>query len=192
MDLRFYETNSNICNYYFFETGVKLDDISQWRDSLSKENLTDGVVGESVKDETIRKSLTFFLDQSSYPTVYEQIHNMVGTANQSCFKFKLSAMSERIQYSEYRSEDSGFYNWHMDVSPSKSRRKLSLVVQLSDESEYDGGELQIQTSQTVPVIMSKTQGSVIVFPSYLLHRVTPVTRGIRRSLVVWIDGPPFR
>ena len=99
-------------------------------------------------------------------------------------------MAEKIQYAEYHDADQGFYDWHIDVTPTKSRRKLSIVVQLSDPSEYDGGELQIQTGLLEPVTIGKTKGLAVVFPTYLLHRVTPVTRGVRRSLVCWIDGPP--
>jgi PKHD-type hydroxylase len=192
MDLSFRETNHNLGNFYFFEKGVPVDDINAWRYRLSKEKLIDGFIGDSVKNNTVRRSLACFIDPSSYSDVYNAIKGLVENANNTCFKFNLTDMSEKVQYSEYKATDQGFYDWHMDITPLKSRRKLSVVVQLSDESEYDGGELQIQTGLTEPVTMGKTKGLVTVFPSYLLHRVTPVTRGVRRSLVVWIDGPPFR
>jgi PKHD-type hydroxylase len=75
------------------------------------------------------------------------------------------------------------------MGPRKARRKLSLVCQLSDPSEYEGGELQINTGEIFTP--EKQKGTVILFPSYLLHRVTPVTKGTRRSLVLWIEGPAF-
>ena len=71
-----------------------------------------------------------------------------------------------------------------------SSRKISIVVQLSDPLEYEGGELQISDGGTNRVC-EKTKGTIIIFPSYLLHRVTPVTKGTRRSLVLWVTGPPF-
>ena len=72
-----------------------------------------------------------------------------------------------------------------------SRRKISITVQLSDPSEYEGGDLQIKINagqSDTP----KGLGNVVIFPSYLLHRVTPVTKGLRRSLVLWITGPAFK
>ena len=87
------------------------------------------------------------------------------------------------------SEDEGYYDWHVDMGPGKANRKLSLVCQLSDPSEYEGGELQIHTGQIHTV--EKKKGLVVIFPSYLLHCVTPVTSGKRQTLVLWIEGPPF-
>ena len=88
--------------------------------------------------------------------------------------------------------DGGHYDWHMDTGPDQfSRRKISITVQLSDPSEYEGGDLQLKINsghQNTP----KGFGTVVIFPSYLLHRVTPVTGGLRKSLVLWITGPAFK
>ena len=70
-------------------------------------------------------------------------------------------------------------------------RKISISVQLDDENDYMGGDLQFYTKQTLTNAPRK-KGTVIMFPSYLLHRVTPVVKGVRHSLVTWISGPPFR
>jgi PKHD-type hydroxylase len=70
-------------------------------------------------------------------------------------------------------------------------RKLSFVIQLSDPKDYKGGELQIHLSDT-PEVMKKEQGTLIAFPSYILHEVTPITKGKRYSLVGWITGKPFK
>jgi PKHD-type hydroxylase len=74
---------------------------------------------------------------------------------------------------------------------NNSPRKLSMVLQLSDPSEYDGGDLEFYV-QSEPIKAEKKKGIVYVFPSWVLHRVTPVTRGTRRSLVMWIAGPKFK
>jgi PKHD-type hydroxylase len=79
----------------------------------------------------------------------------------------------------------------MACKDGSSPRKLSLILQLSDATEYEGGELQLKDSSDHTAVERK-KGHLIAFPSYLLHRVTPVTKGIRRSLVVWISGPAFR
>ena len=84
------------------------------------------------------------------------------------------------------------YGWHQDyggkIAPS---RKLSLVLQLSDPAQYEGGNLQVMTGGE-PANVRKQRGLIAAFPAYTLHQVTPVTQGTRQSLVAWISGPPFR
>jgi PKHD-type hydroxylase len=82
------------------------------------------------------------------------------------------------------------YNWHQDFGTGVSR-KLSNVVQLSDPSEYEGGNLQIMTNSGVQRIRKK-RGLAVAFPSFTFHTVTPVTAGTRQSLVAWVSGAPFR
>jgi PKHD-type hydroxylase len=114
--------------------------------------------------------------------------NAITEENELRYGFELSGTSEKVQYTVYTSEEQGHYDWHIDaMKPLK--RKLSAVVQLSDPSEYEGGELQIQNGGIH--IVEKKKGTCVVFPSWMSHRVTPVTKGVRRSLVVWVEGPPF-
>jgi PKHD-type hydroxylase len=82
------------------------------------------------------------------------------------------------------------YGWHQDYGGEISR-KLSLVLQLSDPSEYEGGNLQVKTSSE-PQTVKKQRGFIAAFPSYVLHQVTPVTKGNRQSLVAWVSGPQFK
>jgi PKHD-type hydroxylase len=118
----------------------------------------------------------------------------VGQCNKEFFNFDISSLHENLQYTEYDESYQGRYDWHFDVGegPLNCGRKLSVSIQLSDPSEYDGGDLQFSLDGDRTVIAEKDQGTMIIFPSYLRHRVTPVTRGARRSLVTWITGPPFR
>jgi PKHD-type hydroxylase len=99
-----------------------------------------------------------------------------------------------MQFTEYHASEGGKYDWHHDVDWNNNDgtdRKLSLTVQLSDPSDYDGGDFEFSEVEQLP-IAAKKQGTVMVFPSYLAHRVTPVTRGVRRSLVAWFSGPTWR
>ncbi|MGB0178111.1 MAG: 2OG-Fe(II) oxygenase, partial [Owenweeksia sp.] len=83
-------------------------------------------------------------------------------------------------------------DWHMDFGAGEiSHRKLSMTVQLSDPADYEGGDLEFMINQKV-VTAPRTRGTVIVFPSFILHRVTPVTKGVRHSVVGWVSGTPFR
>ena len=116
-------------------------------------------------------------------------------ANRNAFGFNIDYLPD-IQYTTYTAEQNGKYDWHCDTfwaNPSAYDRKLSIVIQLTDPSEYEGGDFQIDPQYPqLPVDQIKAKGSVIVFPSFLNHRVTPVTHGVRRSLVSWIQGPKFR
>jgi PKHD-type hydroxylase len=100
---------------------------------------------------------------------------------------------ETAQYTVYQAEGQGdTYDWHIDTmgKGNAGQRKLSIVLQLSDQQEYEGGELWLH-GHTKEVVQ-KAKGLLVAFPSYTLHRVTPVTAGIRRTLVTWILGPQFR
>jgi len=126
--------------------------------------------------------------------LYDKLAWITRQLNGQFYQFDLSGFYEDFQYTVYQSETQGFYDWHLDRGPTETGsppRKLSLVVQLSDPYEYEGGELQILTSNQARSLVKK-RGLIVAFPSFMLHRVTPVTSGIRRSLVVWATGPAFK
>jgi PKHD-type hydroxylase len=112
--------------------------------------------------------------------------------NRDYFGFDLWGF-ESAQYTVYTDEGKGsMYDWHIDTmgKGNTGQRKLSLVLQLSDPQDYEGGELWLHGNSKV--IAEKQKGLLYAFPSYTLHRVTPVTSGLRRTLVLWILGPQFR
>lgn len=100
-----------------------------------------------------------------------------------------------IQYTEYRHEVLGKYDDHHDVNWERADgrdRKLSIVIQLSDHDDYEGGYFKFKEVQTPLIKDFLVKGSVLVFPSYLVHSVSPVTKGVRKSLVAWFEGPNWR
>ena len=105
-----------------------------------------------------------------------------------------------IQLTTYQGSDEGYYDWHQDcflTQDSPYQRKLSFIMQLSDPSEYEGGDLMFTRQyskgwDTEKAQIIKQKGTVIIFPSFYTHQVTPVTKGTRRSLVSWIEGPAWR
>ena len=120
----------------------------------------------------------------------EKLEEAIAHINEQFFGFDLEGFAEAFQYTLYR--EGGWYGWHVDKGENTAApRKLSLTIQLSAPDEYEGGEFQINNGSEV-LQFGREQGRVLAFPSWVLHQVTPVSRGTRRSLVVWIHGAPFR
>jgi PKHD-type hydroxylase len=122
--------------------------------------------------------------------MYQRLTDIITALNTGYFKFDLFGFIESFQFTEYNAP-SGHYGKHIDCMSNGAVRKLSFVLQLSNPKDYEGGELQTHTSST-PDVMKKEQGTIIAFPSYILHEVTPITKGKRYSLVGWITGKPFK
>ena len=116
---------------------------------------------------------------------------MIVEANNVMWKFDLSTMNEQIQYTEYYGSNEGGYEWHMDCGEKiQNQRKISVTVQLSDSNEYEGGDLEFNIGRKLTA--QRGIGTAVIFPSFYLHRVTPVTSGIRKSFVLWVGGEPYR
>ncbi len=146
---------------------------------------------------SIRRSKVSWLKEEDIPWLYPRIEYIAQQLNGQHYDFDLWGLNEDVQYTVYTAEDNGFYRWHQDQYTSiennidlRLPRKFSITIQLTDPTEYDGGDLKIHDGNILTA--PKEHGIAIAFPSWQLHCVTPVTRGIRRSLVVWITGPRFR
>lgn len=120
--------------------------------------------------------------------VYQRLATIVAWVNQA-FQFELLGFADALQYTVYGIGHK--FDWHVDIGAGQaSNRKVSITVQLSDESSYEGGGLQFISAPDMT--MPKSRGTAILFPSYLAHRVADVTDGLRCSLVGWAAGQPFR
>lgn len=142
----------------------------------------------------IRSSTIRWLDvQGIDADIAQYLMQFVKRSNRTNFGFDITEMNE-IQFTEYYGTENGKYDWHHDVffeNMMPYDRKLSIVVQLSDPADYDGGQFEFFNMPS-PGDTFKQRGSVLVFPSFFPHRVLPVTRGERDSLVSWIEGPKWR
>lgn len=143
-------------------------------------------------DEEIRNSKITFLDfeNSNNMWIFQKIVPRFVGINDNHFKFDIVGFQEAFQFTEYNAP-SGHYGDHTDKLLKGNVRKLSLVIQLSNPDDYEGGELQLMLGGE-PFTVPKEQGSMVVFPSYILHRVTPTTKGTRHTLVGWSTGAPFK
>lgn len=122
--------------------------------------------------------------------VYRKVTDIVLNLNSRFFQFDLFGINEAFQFTNYIAP-AGKYGKHIDRSINIPVRKLSISIQLSNPEEYEGGELKI-FDRDEGIVMSKEQGTLIMFPSYTLHEVTPVTKGERNSLVTWVTGKQFK
>ena len=207
----------NISNYYWYFTSAippKIcDDIIKYGLSKSESMARTGGYGDrkltydEIKDmKKKRNSDLVWLDDT---WIYKELHPYIHQANKAAgWNFDWDR-SESCQFTKYKLNQ--YYDWHCDGwdkpydKPNTEEhgkvRKLSMTCQLTDGSEYEGGELEFDFRNNEPYTTEKNlrqakeilpKGSIIVFPSFVWHRVKPVTKGVRYSLVVWSIGDPFK
>jgi PKHD-type hydroxylase len=174
-------------------TNEELDKIIEIGNTLEQRKAVVG--GNSVEDDIskIRESQVSWIEMNEETVwIYDRLAYVARSLNGQFYKFDLYGFNEDLQFTTYDSEKSGHYTWHRDSGTSRnsSPRKFSLVLQLTDPNDYEGGDLEVFTASE-PNKVDKERGMITAFPSYTLHRVTPITKGIRKSLVVWVTGPAF-
>lgn len=178
-------------------TDDELNKIALIGDSLP---LTEGVTASDAlnpsvysTDHSIRKNLNSWIPlQDNTFFIYDKLCAAVSSLNAQFFQFDIHGFMDRLQYTVYDDSES-HYDWHIDKLPYSTvpPRKLTAVLMLSNNDDYEGGDLQILTSNE-PTTLEKKKGRVYVFPTYTLHRVTPVTKGKRLTLVGWACGNKFK
>ena len=123
--------------------------------------------------------------------MYKDLEKIMKTTNGNHFGFDNMQITEPAQYTEY--PEGGFYDWHIDNDVNCAHeppvRKISMTCLLSPESEFEGGDLELMSEGKVAKLK---QGHAIFFASFLRHRVKPVIKGNRKSLVMWFGGTPFK
>lgn len=153
---------------------------------------TTGHGGTSAVNPTLRKSTVRWLDYADLDLLwlFRRLDAKALLANQS-FGMDLQHSSVEWQFTEYDSKDLEHYGWHEDSSSRIKKpmdRKLTMIMQLTDASAYDGGKFELK-GDPIPDTYFRNAGDVLFFRSALTHQAQPVTRGIRHSLVSWIHGP---
>ncbi len=146
-----------------------------------------------VASPALRRAGLVWLDEAgAHAWVMAAVVDVVAKVNRQ-FAFVLDGFEERLQIARYEAADAGHFDWHGDTGggPLAARRKLTVVIQLTDPASYAGGVLELNPDGRIRAA-DCTQGSATVFPSVTLHRVTPVTGGVRHSLTTWVHGPPLR
>ena len=149
-------------------------------------------------DSTYRRSTIRFIEKSDtkFEFLFDRLWKNAIEANNLWFKLQISKL-DYIQFAEYNHTEQAEYKRHHDVfwinDDPTYHRKLSGIVQLSDPSKYEGGKFELfDVLQTPDPDEVKKQGTVLFFPSFIPHAVTPTTKGTRYSLAIWFDGPKWR
>jgi PKHD-type hydroxylase len=189
----------NLCNE-IIKFGLSKKDQIAWTGDKKPDERNKKEIQFSRK---IRKSNVTWLSE---PWIYEELNQVIHKANQNAGWNYQWDYNEACQFTIYKKGQ--FYDWHCDnykepykehVNPNLigKTRKLSLTLQLSDPKDYSGGELEFDmtVNKNKPyreVLKNKPQGTIVVFPSFIEHRVKPVKKGIRYSLVNWSCGQPWK
>jgi len=183
------EKDKDLLSYYWYEgilTPAKCEEMIKIGKSYPKQtattfaNSTSEVRNSEVRWVPLNKDTQF---------IFDLIRECCEEANKNLFKVDITGFTEDLQFTEY--EGAGkHYDWHPDIGPGKNKRKLTVVIQLSDPKDYTGGDLIVQTGGEVT--MKKGIGNIVVFPSFLLHKVCKVESGNRYTMISWVSGNPWR
>ena len=150
----------------------------------------EGIKGGRVDTKT-RTSHISWIPFKKMPEMYKDIEKIMKATNGNHFGFEGMTLTEYAQYTEY--PEGGFYDWHVDNDVNCAHeppvRKISMTCLLSPESEFEGGDLELLSEGKVAKLK---QGQAVFFASFIRHRVKPVIRGVRKSLVMWFGGTPFK
>lgn len=169
----------------------ELEDIKHAVASLPKEK---GLTGNKKKTTSHRKSTIKWLyaNNPDIRWILDRVGQEIINLNNLYYNYDLYGF-DSIQYTTYKPKD--YYDWHMDTMIGSGAngdppRKLSATVLLNDD--FKGGQFEFFTGQKTSNNPEMKAGTLIVFPSMLIHRVAPVTSGVRNSLVTWVLGPQFK
>lgn len=169
-------------------------EINKFFELIKDVKLEEGMTGpnknEGKLNKSVRRSKLYWIPRNEqFYWLYKKIVNLMLETNKNLWNFEITGVDILMQYTEYDESYQGYYDWHTDIgNTNNSKRKLSASIQLSSEDEYKGGELKFFDKK----VANKDKGSMTIFPSYLLHKVEPVTKGKRKCLILWLTGPPFK
>jgi PKHD-type hydroxylase len=149
------------------------------------------LAGTGIIDTKTRTSHISWIPFNKMPEMYKTVERLMLKTNANHFGFENMQITEQAQYTEY--PEGGFYDWHTDNNVMMAHeppvRKISMTLLLSPESEFEGGGLELMDENKVA---RPKQGQAIFFASFIRHRVIPISRGVRKSLVMWFVGTPFK
>jgi PKHD-type hydroxylase len=193
--MQFNQSHNDPQNYYWFDSAFSKEDLSKIYEGVGKLPFHEAtIIGAEKAPKEIRSSSVKWIPRGpEWNWLYDRMMEYAKIANDAIWQFDLISAPELIQYTEYYDSADGHYDWHQDIGPGQpSLRKVSITVQLSEADDYEGGDLEIWQGGGSFNIGPRGAGNVILFPSYMMHRVTKVTKGTRRSFVLWVGGQHYK
>ena len=147
-----------------------------------------GRVEGALEASQIRSATTHFIPHvKSTVWLYRKLMEAAVEANERYWNFDITGFFQPLQLVSYEGDTQQHYAWHLDIGPgADTGRKISISVQLSDAGDYQGGELEINSGKIITT--PREAGAIVLFPSFVMHRVAPVTAGLRWALVGWVQG----
>tara|TARA_R110001606_G_scaffold134791_1_gene271440 strand:+ start:163 stop:753 length:591 start_codon:yes stop_codon:yes gene_type:complete len=156
----------------------------------NEKKLQIGNTKDDNKTKSRKSNISWLSPSDNLDWLYRRLTDQINYLNDKYFGFDIFGIQEGLQFTNYKAPD-GKYDSHTDRAYGNIIRKLSISIQLTNEDNYDGGDLELLQSDKADK-MDKQQGKLIMFPSFVQHRVTPVTKGERNSLVIWVTGNNFK
>tara|TARA_R110002096_G_scaffold164481_4_gene332501 strand:+ start:210 stop:809 length:600 start_codon:yes stop_codon:yes gene_type:complete len=189
------KTNDSL-NWFYFDKAFSKEELDKIKRDVALLEYTRAATFDP--DLNARKSNIKWIPQNeTWDWLYHKLMDLASAANDEMWQFDLQSAPEQIQYTEYNDSELGKYDWHQDNGPNEgSHRKISITVQLSEDTEYVGGDLCFwngggSLEENIDYA-PRGSGNVVIFPSYLVHSVKPVTKGMRKSFVLWLGGSTFK
>jgi len=182
-------------NYYYFTNGFNNEELDKiYKDVATLNFEKASTINSKSNGKEIRSSSVKWIpNNQQWSWLYLKLMDMAVQANNALWHFDLYSVPDLIQYTEYYATENGHYTWHQDFGPgTPSLRKVSITVQLSGPDEYEGGDLEYWKGGNDIIKAPRDKGLVFIFPSYMMHRVTPITKGTRRSFVLWVGGEHYK
>ena len=189
---QWYLENKKTETWCYVEDAFSSEEVDKIIEAGDKEYIYEAKIENNSLDKSIRNTSITWIPSSDKENewLFRRLTDIVTNINKNYFNYDITTI-QNLQYSIY--QKGGFYKDHVDLLHLSAMgiRKLSFSIMLTDPKEYEGGELLLKTSFK-PMETPKKRGTILFFPSYVLHEVTPVTEGIRKTLVGWVLGPNFR
>lgn len=183
------------CPYVIWEellTPEMLDDLIDYCDNLKLEQA--GMFNKATGKDllSVRNTKVGWIKRNELNDDMKAISNWIWSSitNSNFWNFDIRGFGEGWQYAEYGPGSK--YDWHVDVGPNNNHRKLSLTIQLSDPKDYEGGVFHLEGQPPFGESKFMKKGATIMFPSHYRHKVMPVIKGMRKSLVIWVSGPRLK
>ena len=183
-------------------TEDELNDIEKYCDSFSAEP-AQLIQNQDASLGDVRKSKVYWFEREKHlalDNLFNKLNLAIEKINDDYYNYDLNGYSS-IQYTTYSGDELGHYDYHIDMSIGYNidetqlkygdSRKLSLSLILSDSDSYEGGKFTMRLNKNEHEMPQK-RGRILFFPSFISHKVHPITKGVRKSIVVWVEGPKFR